>query len=58
VIKRVGGENIMVVGTRDEINRLECLRVDTGDFEVDEFLSGYMQVAVGSKEEMMIEVRC
>ncbi|MBE9544873.1 MAG: ATP-NAD kinase family protein [Proteobacteria bacterium] len=58
VIKRVKRENIMVAGTRDKVNRLECLRVDTGDFEVDRLLSGYVSVAVGYKEEMMIEVRC
>jgi predicted polyphosphate/ATP-dependent NAD kinase len=58
VIKRVGRENIMVVSTRDKINRLECLRVDTGDFEVDKLLSGYLQVTVGYKEEMMVDVRC
>jgi hypothetical protein len=32
--------------------------VDTGDFEVDKLLSGYLPVTVGYKEEMMIEVRC
>jgi predicted polyphosphate/ATP-dependent NAD kinase len=58
VINRVDRENIMVVGTRDKVNRLECLRVDTGDFEVDKLLSGYLQVTVGYKEEMMVEVRC
>jgi len=58
VIKRVKMENIMVAGTRDKVNRLECLRVDTGDFEVDKLLSGYLQVTVGYKEEMMVEVRC
>jgi predicted polyphosphate/ATP-dependent NAD kinase len=48
----------MVVSTKDKINRLECLRVDTGDFEVDKLLSGYLQVTVGYKEEMMVDVRC
>ena len=57
VIKRVGRENIMVAGTRDKVNRLECLKADTGDFEVDKLLSGYLQVTVGYKEEMMVDVR-
>ena len=48
----------MVVGGTDKINRLECLRVDTGDFEVDRLLNGYLQVTVGYKEEMMVEVKC
>ena len=57
VIKQVGRENIMVVGTRDKINRLDCLRVDTGDFDVDRFLCGYLEVTVGCKEGMMVKVK-
>jgi predicted polyphosphate/ATP-dependent NAD kinase len=58
VIKQVGGKNIMVVGTRDKVSQLECLRVDTGDVEVDEILCGYITVTVGYREEMIVEVRC
>jgi predicted polyphosphate/ATP-dependent NAD kinase len=58
VIKQVGKENIMVVATRDKINRLDCLRVDTGDSDLDGRLSGYAGVTVGSKEKMMVQVRC
>jgi predicted polyphosphate/ATP-dependent NAD kinase len=58
VIKQVGRENIIVVGTRDKVNRLACLRVDTGDFEVDRILSGYAEVKVGRKEGIMVKVRC
>ena len=58
VIKQVGRENIMVVGTKDKVNRLDCLRVDTGDFEVDLSLCGYVEVMVGYKEGMMVEVKC
>lgn len=58
VIKQVGREHIMVVGTSDKVSRLDCLRVDTGDFEVDRLLCGYMEVTVGYKEGMMVKVRC
>jgi predicted polyphosphate/ATP-dependent NAD kinase len=58
VIERVGRENIVVVGTRDKLNKLGCLRVDTGDFELDELLCGYMEVTVGYREGMMVKVRC
>jgi len=58
VIKQVDRENIMVVATRDKINRLDCLRVDTGDSDLDRLLSGYMEVTVGYKEKMMVKVRC
>jgi len=58
VIKQVDRENIMVVATIDKINRLDCLRVDTGDLGLDRLLSGYMEVTVGPKEKMMVKVRC
>ena len=58
VINQVGRENIMVVGTKDKVNSLDCLRVDTGDIEVDKFLCGYLEVTVGYKEAIMVEVRC
>lgn len=58
VIKQVDRENIIVVATRDKINRLDCLRVDTGDLDLDRLLSGYMEVTVGYKEKMMVNVRC
>ena len=58
VIKQVGREHIIVVGTRDKVNKLDCLRVDTGDVEVDRLLSGYMEVTVDYKEGMMVNVKC
>jgi len=58
VIEQVGKANIMVVGTRDKVSELDCLRVDSGDLELDEILSGYVKVTVGYKEGMMVEVRC
>jgi predicted polyphosphate/ATP-dependent NAD kinase len=58
VIRQVSRKNIIVVGTREKLNRLDCLRVDTGDLEVDEMLCGYITVVVGYREGMMVEVRC
>ena len=58
VIRQVGRNNIMVVATRDKVGPLDCLRVDTGNLEVDEMLSGYIEVTVGYKEGMMANVRC
>jgi predicted polyphosphate/ATP-dependent NAD kinase len=57
VIKQVGRDNIIVVGTKDKLRRLDCLRVDTGDLEVDQLLQGPMEVIVGNKEAMLVEVR-
>lgn len=58
VIRRVGATNIIVVGTRDKVSQLDCLRVDTGDLELDEMLRGYIEVTVGYREGVMVEVRC
>ena len=57
VIRQVGRENIIVVGARDKLSRLDCLRVDTGDLEVDGLLQGPMEITVGHNEEMVVEVR-
>ncbi len=58
VIKQVGLKNIIVVGTKIKINRLECLRVDTGDFEIDRLFCEHMEVTVGYNEGMAVEVKC
>ena len=57
MIRGVGRDNIIIVGTRDKIVKLEALRVDTGDFELDRILAGYMEVTVGYKETLKMEVR-
>jgi predicted polyphosphate/ATP-dependent NAD kinase len=56
VIKKVGRKNVIVAGTRDKVSKLDCLRVDTGDLELDETLSGYIKVTVGYREGMMMKV--
>lgn len=58
VIRRVGRQNIIVVSTADKVSNLECLRVDTGDVELDEGLCGYIDVITGYKEATVMEIRC
>jgi predicted polyphosphate/ATP-dependent NAD kinase len=58
VIRQVGTNDIIVVGTRDKVIQLECLRVDTGDVELDEMLYGYVRVTVGYGEAILMEIRC
>ena len=57
VLKLIGKENIVVVATEDKINKLECLRVDTGNAEVDRSLSGFKKVITAYKRESIIEVK-
>jgi predicted polyphosphate/ATP-dependent NAD kinase len=56
VIKHIGKENIIVVATRDKVNKLNCLRIDTGKSEVDEMLRGYIKVMIGYREWRLIKV--
>jgi predicted polyphosphate/ATP-dependent NAD kinase len=58
VIRAVGRENVIVVGTRDKLSNLDCLRVDTGDLDLDETLAGYITVTIGYREGMMVKVTC
>jgi predicted polyphosphate/ATP-dependent NAD kinase len=58
VIRQVGSANIRVIATRHKLSSLDCLRVDTGDLEVDEMLCGWIKVTVGYRESRMVEVRC
>ena len=58
VIKKVGRGNIIIVGNRNKVNKLDCLRVDTGDLEVDKLLCGRVKAIIAYKEEMVMEVEC
>jgi predicted polyphosphate/ATP-dependent NAD kinase len=57
VLRLIGKENIVVVATEDKINKLECLRVDTGNIEVDKSLNGFTKVITAYKKETIIEVK-
>lgn len=60
IIKKVGRENIIVVSTTGKIHSLRGrpLRVDTGDREVDEMLSGHIRVVTGYDERIVYRVSC
>jgi predicted polyphosphate/ATP-dependent NAD kinase len=58
VIKQTGSDNMLIVGTKDKLNKLDCLRVDTGDFALDEQLSGYEDVIVGHDYSKVMPVKC
>ena len=58
VLKKIGKENIQVVATEEKMKGLMCLRVDTGNEEVDEMLRGYTKVIIEYNEELVIEIEC
>jgi predicted polyphosphate/ATP-dependent NAD kinase len=57
VLHRVGRDNIVVVANRDKLLELECLRVDTGEADLDEELSGHIDVIVGLNYRKIMRVR-
>lgn len=59
VIREVGKGNLIVVSTQSKLVSLNGpLLVDTGDYELDESLSGYMRVITGYNEESVWKVEC
>jgi len=58
ILKRVGKNNILIIGTEEKIKSLKCLRVDTGDDETDKMLEGLTKVIIGYKEELICEIQC
>jgi predicted polyphosphate/ATP-dependent NAD kinase len=56
VIRQIGPENIIVIATRGKLRGLKSLRVDTGDPELDQRLSGYIRVVTDYREEQMVRV--
>ncbi len=56
ILRRVGKNNIIIIGTEDKIKSLKCLRVDTGDDETDRMLEGLTKVIIGYKEELICSI--
>ncbi len=57
VLKLVGEGNIIIVSTAGKTSKLECLRVDTGDTEIDRMLRKSVKVITGYNEETVIEIK-
>ena len=58
IIRRVGVENVTVVGSRSKIEALHPRRLlaDSGDEEINGQLRGYRRVITGYREEMVVKV--
>ena len=58
VLRRVGRENIIILATKDKIVKLrgQPLLVDTGDAELDQYLSGYHSVICDYNETIVCKV--
>ena len=58
ILKRVGKKKIIIISTEEKIKNLKCLRVDTGNEEVDNLLKGLTKVIIGYKEELVCKIEC
>lgn len=58
VLRRIGKENIIILATKEKIIKLrgQPLLVDTGDAELDEYLSGYHSVICDYNETIVCKV--
>ena len=56
ILKRIEKRNIKIIATREKLRSLDCLRVDTGDHNVDKSLTGFGKVIVGYKEELVLPI--
>ena len=58
IIKTIGKENIIVASSSSKLTALSGnpLRVDTGDRDLDNYLSWYMPIITGFKQSHMYKV--
>lgn len=50
LLKKISKERIIIISTKSKLNTINCLRIDSGDPEIDRKLSGVYKVVVGYKE--------
>jgi len=56
VIRKVGGpKGVIIIATPSKLKKIRCLRVDTGDEEVDSMFRGYLRVVIDYGRERMVE---
>lgn len=58
ILKKVGKKNIKIIATEAKMRELDCLRIDTGNIEVDNILKGFTKVIIGYKEELVLQIEC
>jgi predicted polyphosphate/ATP-dependent NAD kinase len=57
ILQIIGIKNIKIIATKQKMKDLECLRVDTGNLEVDNKFKGFTKVITGYKEELIVEIK-
>lgn len=57
ILKIIGKKNIKIIATEEKMKGLKCLRVDTGDIEIDKNFKGFTKVIIGFKQELVMEIK-
>ncbi len=57
VLRKVGRDKLIVVANRDKLLEFEALHVDTGDSQLDDELSGHIDVIVARGHKKVMRVR-
>ena len=50
LLKRIKKDKIIIVSTREKLNTIDCIRIDSGDAEIDKNLQGTYKIIVGYNE--------
>jgi len=50
LLKKIKKDNIIVVSTREKLNTIDCIRIDSGDLDIDKKLQGVYKIIVGYNE--------
>ncbi|MFX1417869.1 MAG: ATP-NAD kinase family protein [Promethearchaeota archaeon] len=56
ILQKVGKDNIKIIATQQKMKALDCLRVDTGDIEIDNIFKGFTKVITGYREELIVKI--
>lgn len=57
ILQKIDKSNIKIIATEQKMRALDCLRVDTGNVDVDKIFRGFTKVITGYKEELIVEVK-
>ncbi|UCC21292.1 MAG: ATP-NAD kinase family protein [Promethearchaeota archaeon] len=56
ILQIIGKNNVKIIATQQKMKDLDCLRVDTGDIEIDNMFKGFAKVITGYKEELIVKI--
>ncbi len=56
ILKKIGKKNIKIIATEEKLRDLNCLRIDTGDTELDDTFIGFGKVIIGYKDVLVLSI--